>query len=201
MIYDIQTLKNKYKDYANINQKIALDCKNGKLTRIKRGLYTDDIKKDALIISNVCYGPSYLSFEYALSYYGLIPEYVSAYTSATYIKKNTKIYQTEKACFIYRSIPKNIFAQGVVFLKNENDIRYKIASKEKALCDLLYSMYPVRSIKDLKVMLFDDLRIDEEEFKKLDFSFIKTIANDYHSNTLYILVKYIDEEMNKNAAS
>ena len=62
MIYDIQTLKNKYKGYANINQKIALDCKNGKLTRIKRGLYTDDIKKDALIIANVCYGIIFCCF-------------------------------------------------------------------------------------------------------------------------------------------
>lgn len=197
MIYDVQTLKNKYKEYSNINQKISLDCKNGKLIRVKRGLYTDDLKKDGPVIANVCYGPSYLSFEYALSYYGLIPEHVSTYTSATFCKKNSKTYQMANACFKYKSIPKNVFAKGIIFFKNENNIRYKIACKEKALCDLLYSKYPVRSIKDLKIMLFDDLRIDEEEFKNLDFSFIKEIANEYHSNTLYILVKYIDEETGK----
>lgn len=198
MIYDIQSLKNLYKDYSNINQKVSLDCKSGKLIRIKRGLYTDDIKKDAPVIANVCYGPSYLSFEYALSYYGLIPEHVSTYTSATYSKKNNKRFQMLNACFEYKSIPDNVFAKGIVFLKNENKIRYKIASKEKALCDLLYIKYPVRSIKDLKVMLFDDLRIDEEEFNKLDFSFIIEIANEYHSNTLYTLIKYINEEKRKN---
>ena len=198
MIYDMQTLKNKYKEYSNINQKISLDCKNGVLMRIKRGLYTDDIKKDGPVIANVCYGPSYLSFEYALSYYGLIPEHVSTYTSATFCKKNSKTYQMENACFTYKSIPENVFTRGIVFLKNDNDIRYKIASKEKALCDLLYSSYPIRSIKDLKVLLFDDLRIDEEEFSKLDFLFIKEIANEYHSNTIYTLVKYIDEEVCNN---
>ena len=59
-------------------------------------------------------------------------------------------------------------------------------------------MYPVRTIKDLKVLLFEDLRIDEDEFYKLDFEFIKDIANDYHSNTLYVLVKLINEEKRKN---
>jgi len=198
MVYDTQALKNIYKEYANINQKICLDTKNGKLIRIKRGLYSDDIKKDGPVIANVCYSPSYLSFEYALSYYGLIPEYVSMYTSATYSKKNNKKYQLKDICFEYRSVPDQVFSKGVAFLKNENGIRYKIATKEKALCDLLYSKYPVRSVHDLKIMLFEDLRIDEEEFNKLDFAFIKEIANEYHCNTLYSLIKYINEEIKKN---
>lgn len=37
---------------------------------------------------------------------------------------------------------------------------------------MLYSKYPEKSMKDLKVLLFSDLRIDEEEFFKLDFEFI-----------------------------
>ena len=198
MIYDVQALRIKYKEYSNINQKVSLDAKNGKLIRIKRGLYTDDLKRDSLVIANVCYSPSYISFEYALSFYGLIPEHVSMFTSASFSKKNNKKYQLDNACFEYRSIPKNVFYKGVTFLHTENGIRYKIATKEKALCDLLYSMYPVRTIKDLKVMLFEDLRIDEEEFYKLDFEFIKNIANDYHSNTLYVLIKLINEEIRKN---
>ena len=63
MIYDMHTLKNKYSNYSNINQKISLESKNKNLIRIKRGLYTDDIERDAPIISNVCYSPSYISFE------------------------------------------------------------------------------------------------------------------------------------------
>lgn len=198
MVYDIQALKLKYSKYSNLNQKIALEAKKNNLVRIKRGLYSDNIKKDKPIIANVCYSPSYISFEYALSYYGLIPEYVSVLTSACFGKKNNKIYQIAEASFEYRSIPNNVFALGITFLKNEEGIRYKIATREKALCDILYSKYPVRSIKDLKVLLFDDLRIDEEEFMKLDFNVIIEMSKLYSSNTLKTLIKYLDEVKNEN---
>ncbi len=193
MIYDIQTLKVKYKYYSNLNQKISLDAKKNKLIRIKRGLYTDNLEIDAPIIANICYSPSYISFEYALSYYGLIPEYVSVYTSACFKKKNNKKFILEKVIFEYRSIPDEAFPYDVEFRTNELGIKYKIASKEKALCDTLYSKYPVRSIKDLKVLLFEDLRIDEEQFYKLDFDVINSLVNKYHSNTLLTLGKYLCE--------
>ncbi|HHT66925.1 MAG TPA: hypothetical protein GX010_01660 [Erysipelotrichaceae bacterium] len=191
MIYDMQALKTKYKNYSNINQKISIETKKNNLIRIKRGLYTDDLKVDGPVIANVCYGPSYLSFEYALSYYGLIPEYVSVYTSACFGKKNNKRYQLKNATFEYRSVPDKVFSYGITYLTNEKGVRYKIARKEKALCDTLYSKYPVRSIKDLKIMLFDDLRIDEDEFMELDFDFIILIAPLYRSNTLSVLRKYV----------
>lgn len=193
MIYDYSALKNKYSEYSNVNQKLSIEAKKGKLIRIRRGLYSDNLKKDAPIIANVCYGPSYISFEYALYYYGLIPEFVSVYTSACYNKKNNKTYITQNVTFEYRSIPNDAFPYGIMYEKNEMGLRYKIASKEKALCDILYSKYPVRSIKDLKILLFEDLRIDENEFYKLDFNFIIGLAPLYHSNSINTLAKYISE--------
>ena len=192
MIYDFQSLKIRYKKYSNISQKISTETKKGNLIKIKRGLYTDNLLLDCYIISNVCYEPSYISFEYALSFYGLIPEHVSIYTSACFGKKNNKTYKVNDITFEYRSIPDEAFPYGIVFNKNEEGIRYKIASKEKCLCDALYSKYPVRTIKDLKVLLFDDLRIDEYEFMKLDFNFISEIAPLYHSNNLLTLRKYLE---------
>ena len=194
MIYDLQSLKIRYKDYANINQKISLECKNGKLTRIKRGLYSDDLLGDIEVIANLCYAPSYISFEYALSYYGLIPEFVSTLTSAIYGKKNNKVYKLENAIFEYNSIPDKVFSKGILLKKNQKDLNYKIASKEKALCDMLYLKYPVRSIKDLKYLLFEDLRIDEDELFSLDKDFINEIAPLYHSNTLNTFLKFINKE-------
>ena len=194
MIYDLQSLKIRYKNYANINQKISLECKNGNLTRIKRGLYSDDLIGDIEVIANLCYAPSYISFEYALSYYGLIPEYVSALTSAIYGKKNNKVYKLESAIFEYNSIPNKVFSKGILLKENQKGLNYKIASKEKALCDMLYLKYPVRSIKDLKYLLFEDLRIDEEELFSLDKDFINEIAPLYHSNTLNTFLKFINKE-------
>lgn len=193
MIYDYSALKNKYSEYSNLNQKLSIETKKGKLIRIRRGLYSDNLKEDAPIIANVCYGPSYISFEYALYHYGLIPEFVSMYTSACYNKKNNKSYITQNVTFEYRSIPNDAFPYGIMYEKNEMGLRYKIASKEKALCDILYSKYPVRSIKDLKILLFEDLRIDENEFYKLDFNYIIELAPLYHSNSLNTLAKYVSE--------
>ena len=194
MIYDFQSLSIKYKEYSNIYQKINNECKKGILVKIKRGLYTDDLYNDKEVIANICYNPSYISFEYALSFYGVIPEFVSTFTSATFGKKNNKIYHMKDSTFDYRSVPDEVFPMGILILKNSNDISYKIASKEKALCDLLYSKYPVRSIKDLKTLLFEDMRIDENEFLKMNFEFIKEIAPLYHSNSLNVLKKYLDKE-------
>jgi len=196
MIYDLQTLKIKYQKYSNINQKIASECKKNNLVRVKRGLYTDNLKIDAPIIANICYGPSYISHEYALSYYGLIPEHVSVFTSACFNKKNNKTYSMNGCVLEYRSIPNEVFSYGIDYRKNDDGINYKIATKEKALCDTLYSKYPIRSIGDLIIMLFDDLRIDEDEFYKLNFDFILSISNRYHSNTLLILSKFIREIQN-----
>ena len=194
MIYDFQSLSIRYKKYSNIYQKINNECKKGILVKIKRGLYTDDLYNDKEVIANICYNPSYISFEYALSYYGVIPEFVSTFTSATFGKKNNKIYHMKDSTFDYRSVPDEVFPMGILIMKNSKDISYKIASKEKALCDLLYSKYPVRSIKDLKTLLFEDMRIDENEFFKMNVEFIKEIAPLYHSNSLNVLIKYLNKE-------
>ena len=194
MIYDFQSLRIKYKKYSNIYQKINNECKKGILVKIKRGLYTDDLYNDKEVIANICYNPSYISFEYALSYYGVIPEFVSTFTSATFGKKNNKIYHMKDSTFDYKSVPDEVFPMGILIMKNSKDISYKIASKEKALCDLLYSKYPVRSIKDLKTLLFEDMRIDESELLKMNVEFIKEIAPLYHSNSLNVLKKYLNKE-------
>ena len=194
MIYDFQSLSIKYKQYSNIYQKINNECKKGILVKIKRGLYSDDLYNDKEVIANICYNPSYISFEYALSYYGVIPEFVSTFTSATFGKKNNKIYHMKDCTFDYKNVPDEVFPMGILIMKNSKDISYKIASKEKALCDLLYSKYPVRSIKDLKILLFEDMRIDENELLKMNVEFIKEIAPFYHSNSLNVLKKYLNKE-------
>lgn len=194
MIYDFQSLSIKYKQYSNIYQKINNECKKGILVKIKRGLYSDDLYNDKEVIANICYNPSYISFEYALSYYGVIPEFVSTFTSATFGKKNNKIYHMKDCTFDYKNVPDEVFPMGILIMKNSKDISYKIASKEKALCDLLYSKYPVRSIKDLKTLLFEDMRIDENELLKMNVEIIKEIAPLYHSNSLNVLKKYLNKE-------
>jgi hypothetical protein len=195
MVYDHITLADKFKGYSNVNQKIALEIRKGAFTKIKRGLYSDDVMVDAPVLANACISPSYLSFEYALAFYGLIPEKVSLYTSACFGKKTNKVFESEALTLSYSFIPEPAFPKGIVFLRNEAGVRYKIARPEKALCDTLYSAYPVRSLKDLKTMLFEDLRIDEMELKNLDCGFIFEIIPLYRSNTLNVFGKYMRKEL------
>ena len=78
-----------------------------------------------------------------------------------------------------------------VILKEENNYSYQIASKEKALCDKLYTLKPLNNYSNLEKMLFDDLRIDREEFNKLNIDKIEKLSNLYHSTNVKLLAKYM----------
>jgi len=84
-------------EVSNVNAKIAYMVKQGILVRLKKGLYIfselyRDGSVDMVAVANRLYAPSYISFDYALSYYGLIPERVYEITSATLHAKKT--YET-----------------------------------------------------------------------------------------------------------
>jgi len=76
------------KDYKRPNDKISEWIKNGELISLRRGLYipgpkSDIEKPEPFLIANHLCGPSYVSLESALSYWGLIPERVYEITSVT----------------------------------------------------------------------------------------------------------------------
>ena len=69
-----------------------------------------------------------------------------------------------------------------------------MATKEKAICDSLYKWRVVHSIKDLKQLLFEDKRIDEDEFKTCDFKLMIRLAKLYKRTNLDLLTKLIRKE-------
>lgn len=63
------------KSFNNVNNKISNLVKSGELVRLKKGFYTFSKPYltrhiDLLSVANTLYTPSYVSFNYALSYYG-----------------------------------------------------------------------------------------------------------------------------------
>jgi len=66
-----------------------------------------------LLLSSVIYGPSYVSFEYTLSYHGLIRERVYLFKNATFNKRRSKVFKTMFGKFSYRDIPKEAYPYGV----------------------------------------------------------------------------------------
>lgn len=191
MIYSFDDLQIKFQGYTDIKGKIRREIQAGSLIPVVRGLYETAPSTDGKYLAGRIYGPSYLSFDYALYIYSLIPEAVyKTYTSATFGKRKAKKYQNHFGTFTYRDIPAEVYPLGVL-IREENGYSYQIATPEKALCDKLYTISPINNLTEFKELLFDDLRIDEEEFNKLDKDTLIAIAPLYHSKNLNLLAKLI----------
>lgn len=110
------------------------------LVPLKRGVYllnpTDrKIQPSHEFLANQLYGPSYVSLEYALNYYDLIPEAVYTMTSVT--TKKTARFQNGEGLFIYRHIRPQAF-RGFRAVKDMAGLNFFIAEPEKAIVDFLY---------------------------------------------------------------
>ena len=131
----------------------------GYIKKIRRGFYIfsdSALSEPALfLIANKLYSPSYISFEMAFSYYGLIPESVYGITSAT--TKKTVSFKSPIGEFIYRTVkPSLMFGYKLENFQNQN---YKIAEIEKAVLDYLYINPQIQSDAD-----FFELRFNSQEF-------------------------------------
>jgi predicted transcriptional regulator of viral defense system len=193
MILTALDLKEKYKDYTDINGKIKRDVDNNILFPVVRGIYETKANAEGYLLSSYIYGPSYLSFEYALSFHNMIPERVVVYTNATFNKRKSKTYKNHFGLFTYRDVPKEAFPFSIQAYEKDT-YSYFIASPEKALCDMLYIRQPVSSIKELKYLLFEDIRINSEAFQLLKYDDIMFLSNKYISNNIKFLVRLIESE-------
>ena len=194
MIRKYDELLLKYSNYKNPKDKIKREVEVGKYIRLKKELYEDDIEVAGYLLAGYMESPSYLSFEYALSKYGLIPEKVNVYTSATTQKKHNKLITNIFGNYHYSDVPLEVWNKGINILE-ENNYAYMIATPEKALCDLLYKKNPVYSIKQLKELLFEDLRIDEIAFNDLNKLDIISICDDYKKKNLNFLKQMLKGEI------
>jgi predicted transcriptional regulator of viral defense system len=111
--------------------------KKGYIKKLRRGYYmfADAVLNEEMLflIANKLYSPSYISFEIALSHYGLIPEGVYLITSAS--SKKTARFKTPISEFAYRRIKRTIF-YGYKIEQHKGQ-GYKIAEMEKAILDYL----------------------------------------------------------------
>lgn len=193
MLVTTSILKKEYQDYSNPLDKIKRDAKNGVIFRLTRGIYETDKNTNPCLLASSILSPSYLSFDWALSYYGLIPEKVMAITSASLKVRKNKTFINKFGRFEYSDISSNVFSEGLTYLES-GDYIVKIATKEKAICDSLSKWRVVRNIKDLKELLFVDKRIDEDEFASCDFNLMMRLAALYNKTNLNLLIKLVRKE-------
>lgn len=193
MIVTTSMLKERYKSYANPLDKIKRDAKSGVIFRINRGVYETDGNVDPYLLAASILSPSYLSFDFALSYYGLIPEKVVSITSASLNVRKNKTFINAFGRFEFSDIPPEVFSEGITYTEN-GSYTVKIATKEKAICDSLYKWRVVKNVERLKELLFTDKRIDEMVFSTCDFELMSRLAALYHKTNLNLLIKLIRKE-------
>ena len=132
-------------------------------------------------MANRLYAPSYVSFEMALSYYGLIPEGVYAVTTVS--TKKTAKFTTPVASFSYRKIKPSLFF-GYQLQKQKGQ-GYKIAEMEKALLDYLYLNPKIAQEAD-----FYEWRFNSEEFlAKSDIAKMHKYAAAFRNKRLIMRLK------------
>ena len=197
MIKTTAILISELKGYVNPKAKIGRMVEKGELFPIIRGIYEDDPKTPAVYLAGSIYGPSYISFEYALSYYGLIIKKDCPLTCAAYGKRKEKLYETMFGTFTYRDIPKDIFPKELV-LHVENGYSYIMASPEKALCDTLYNSAPASNLKELSRLLFEEIGIGKRKIFRLDPKVIFSIADLYGCRNLHLLKSFLRKKYGRN---
>ncbi len=170
--------------------------KNGELIRLRNGFFliTEKIQQgpDRIIpyeqVANFLYGPSYVSLEWALSFYGMIPERVYTVTSMTLGRM--KEYHTPVGDFSYYPLREASYPLGIELKESSCSIGgFLMASREKALVDFVFKSCKGVNQEELQTELFESKRLNLEILHKLDKTALFEIAKDYRSKSVNNLVK------------
>lgn len=188
-----QNLKPLLASYTNPDDFISRMVKSEVLVRLKNGFFliSEKIEENAIPyeqIANLLYGPSYISFEWALSYYKMIPEGVYVVTNASAIK--SKNYCTPIGTFDYTYLSHYRYAIGIDQKENAAG-RFLIATPEKALVDLIHLKSKKLEGHDLLADLIEARRMDEDLLKNLNKKHLFEIADNYRSKVVNNLINVL----------
>jgi hypothetical protein len=186
------------KFYNQPRAKITALLRAGDLVRIKKGLYVfgqehayKPFVKETL--ANLIYGPSYISLEYALSFYDFIPERVETVTSVT--NKKDKLFKTPIGTFTYRYLHPSKYPIGIAQVTYDQTHPILIATPEKALADKILLASPdlhLKNDKTLEAFLFEDLRIPHKKTISLDRRLCNQIAAAYQNSNVTLFATYLN---------
>ena len=197
--FDIDVLKSCYPDHQYITDKARLLVSNGKIIRLKKGLYILNEEESGknynrFLVANHLYGPSYVSMQTALRYYGLIPEQVYAVQSVT--TKAVRHFETPIGQFYYTHCSAQWLSLGVR-MQSDEELSYLIATPEKAVFDLVQftSGISMRYQCEAAEWLENDLRFDMDAISMLNINLLKQLAPLSHKHTtLETIIRFIEHE-------
>lgn len=183
------------------NSAIAAKAKRledaGDVIRLKKGLYVvspniTEKPVNEFLIANHLYGPSYVSMQSALRYYGLIPERVYVISSMT--TGLHKEFTNKIASFSYTHCPKEYYSIGIEIIK-EGGHQFIMASPEKALCDLMIYTpnLNLRYKSEIQIYLEDDIRFNMDAFSNFNLDILRECEEKgKKKNMISKLIKFIE---------
>ena len=174
-----QVLLSLFQEYSSPLDKIGDWVEKGYLIQLRRGLYIPGpnsglIVPELFTISNHLYGPSYISLESALSFWGLIPERVFGVYAISLLR--SKVMETSVGRFEYRNMSDRYYYLGVNSISLTSKQRVLMANKEKAVIDkiVLTAGVQFRSKEDVIGYFERDLRVEMEDLFEFDLNMIRS---------------------------
>ncbi len=191
---DTQTLLQFFSDYKKPREAILRLVESGDLIRLKNGFFLIREKIMNGIpfeqVANMLYGPSYVSMEWALSFYGMIPERVHTVTSMT-LGRN-KDYHTSIGDFSYYTLSAESYSVGVMLKKAPDFVgSFLMASPEKALVDTVFKTCKNLDKNQLKDELLESKRMDRERLRGLDKDLLGEIIKSYRAKHVSYLADLV----------
>lgn len=174
--FSIQDLRKLFPNDSNIKIQISRLVNKGALVKITRGIYklpntTLDLEK----LSTQIYSPCYISFESALSKYGIINQGIYKITLAT-TRHSKKVELLDTPCEYIQIKPALFF--GFNFVKN-----IYIAEAEKAFLDEIYLI-----VLGKRIINVDEWNTSNLDKKKIE-KYLKKFPNGVKKKALEILSK------------
>lgn len=136
-------------------------CRAGKLVSLRQGLYVfgSDYSRGPInpaVLAGTIYSPSYLSLQWALGFYGMIPERVVTFTSVT--TRQTAHFVNALGTFDYRHVQPDLFRAFQPVRMGAGEVW--MATPEKALLDYWYltpGPWTAARMREMRFQNFDQV--------------------------------------------
>lgn len=179
----------------NLRRQVREWVKKNYIIPIRKGIYIFNSQymkfvPSELFIANFLLTPSYISLEYALGFYDIIPEKVTVFTSVT--TKKTISFKNILGNFEYRSIRENLFFGFKKEIDKNQD--FFVALPEKALLDYFY----LNNHFEGNHLELESLRLQNLEI--LNIEILRTYGAKYNKRVkkiVEVLIKFIKKYKNK----
>ena len=197
-VFDYTQLMLVLAEYSKPRDVVTSLLRKEQIIRVRKGLYIfgelwrrQPISREML--ANLVYGPSILSINYALAWYGLIPERVDMLTSIT--SGRSRHFNTPLGRFSYTHLSQERFGFGATIQKS-NTGNWLITEPIKALADKVWTdkRFQPTSPASFADYLFEDLRIDEATLAGFYNKFnMNNLAGAYSTRKVTWMVEFLQK--------